>query len=186
MGKIKNNVVTRGFSGKFGDDLVFRQLDNQTVFSRHTPITKGPSQQQSAVRSKFTQASMFASAAIDNPQASQEYKLMAELQGLKSAYLAALTDYLTLPEIGGIFTEAYTGQVGDLFSITDKVPYKIKEIDVTIVGANGSVVESGKATPNQLKWRYAATVANPQVKGSKIVLVTRDRRGKESTLEQLL
>jgi hypothetical protein len=28
MGKIKNNVVTKGFSGKFGDDLVFRQVDD--------------------------------------------------------------------------------------------------------------------------------------------------------------
>ena len=26
MGKIRNNVVAKGFSGKFGDDLMFRQV----------------------------------------------------------------------------------------------------------------------------------------------------------------
>src|SRR5687767_3910071 len=117
MGKIKNNVVTKGFSGKFGDDLVFRQLDNETIFSKRGTLTGAPTEKQSAARDRFTQAAMFASVAIDNPQASQTYKLMAKAQGLKSAYLAALTDYITQPEIGGVFTVAYTGQVGDLFSI---------------------------------------------------------------------
>ena len=112
--------------------------------------------------------------------------MMAELQGLKSAYLAALTDYLTLPEIGSVFTDAYRGTVGDLINIKPKVAFKITEIEVSILRADGSVIESGKAVPSELKWRYAATVANPQVAGSKIVLLARDRRGKESTLQVVL
>ncbi len=186
MGKIKDNVVTKGFSGKFGNDLVFRQVDNQTIFAKRTLVTSAPTEKQTAIRDKFTEASLFASAAIDNPQASQEYKLMAELQGLKSAYVAALTDYLTLPEIGSVFTAGYKGNVGDQLNIKPVVPFKITEIEVSIVLADGSVLESGKASPNELKWRYAATVANAQVKGSKVVLLARDRQGKESTLEQLL
>ena len=186
MGKIKNNVVTKGFSGKFGDDVVFRQVDNKTIFAKRTPITSAPTAQQVAVRSKFTEASHFASAAIDNPQASQDYKLMAELQGLKSAYVAAVTDYLTLPEIGSAFTAAYKGVVGDVINIKAKVPFKITEIEVSILRADGTVLESGKAQPNELKWRYTATVANAQVKGSKLELLARDRQGKESTLEQVL
>jgi len=186
MGKIKNNVVTKGFSGKLGDDIVFRQVDNQTIFAKRTLVTTQPTAGQIAARARFTQASLFASTAIDNPQASQEYKLMAELQGFKTAYLAALTDYLTLPEIGSVFTDAYQGNVGDLINIKGKTAYKIKELHVSILRADGSVLESGNAVPNQLKWRYSATVANAQVKGSKLILLARDRRGKESTFEQVL
>lgn len=186
MGKIKDNVVTRGFSGKFGNDLVFRQVDNQTIFAKRTLVTSAPTEKQSAVRDKFTEASLFASAAIDNPQANQEYKLMAELQGLKSAYVAAVTDYLTLPEIGSVFTGGYKGNVGELLNIKPVTPYKIIEMEVSIELADGSVLETGKALANESKFRYTTTVVNPQVKGSKLVLVARDRQGKESTLTLVL
>jgi len=186
MGKIKNNVVTKGFSGKFGDDLMFRQVDNQTVFVKRSLLPRKSSAQQTAVRNNFAEASNFASNAMNNPQASQDYKLMAEVQGLKSAYLAALTDFLTLPEIGKAFVATYKGNVGDMINIKPKVAYKVVEIEVTILGADGTVLESGKAVPSELKWRYITTVVNAQVKGSKLVMLARDRQGKESTLEQLL
>lgn len=186
MGKIKNNPVTRGFSGKLGDDLVFRQLDNQTIFAKRTLVSSAPSARQKEIRSNFTQASLYASAAIDNPQASQDYKLMAAVLGLKSAYLAAVTDYLTEPEIGSAFTGYYKGRVGDVINITSKLPFKITEIDVSIMLPDGTVLESGKAISSELKWRYVATVANAQVSGSKLVLVARDRLGKEVTFEQTI
>jgi hypothetical protein len=186
MGKIKNNVVTKGFSGKFGDDLVFRQVDNQTIFAKRTLTPISSTARQTEVRNKFTEASLFASGAIENPQASVDYKLMAELQGLKSAYLAAITDYLTMPEIGGVFANAYKGNVGDVFNIKPKAVYKIMDIDVTITDANGVVIESGKAVATELKWKYIATKANAKVTGTKLKLVARDRQGKESVFEQTL
>jgi hypothetical protein len=85
-----------------------------------------------------------------------------------------------------VFTASYKGVAGDMFSIKPRVPYKIIDIDVSIVGANGVVIESGKAMANELKWRYVATAANANVTGSKIVLTARDRRGKESIFERVL
>lgn len=186
MGKVKNNVVTKGFSGKFGEDIIFRQVDNNTFFAKRTSATLTPSAKQSEVRNKFTEASLYASAAVDNPQASLEYKLMAELQGLKSAYLAAITDFLTHPEIASVFTRAYKGHVGDILSIKPKVRHKIIEIEVSIFDANGALIESGRAITHELTWRYTATVENANVSGSKLLLVARDRTGKESTFEQVL
>jgi hypothetical protein len=186
MGKIKNNVVTKGFSGKFGEDITFRQVDGKTVFAKRTLTSVAPSERQTQVRNKFAEASQYAAAAIANPQVGQDYKIMAELQGLKSAYVAALTDFLSQPEIGGLHTRAYTGKVGDMFTMTSKILYKITEIKVTVLRADGTVLESGKAEAIELKWRYVATVANPQVAGTKLVLVARDREGKESTLERVL
>lgn len=186
MGIIKNNVVTKGFSGKFGDDLVFRQLDNKTFFTKRAVSKAAPSTRQLEIRNNFAEAANFASEALDDPQTSRDYKLMAELLGLKSAYLAAVTDYLTPPEIQSVYTARYDGSVGGSLSIKPKVPYKIIDVDVTILRPDNTVLESGKAVANELKWKYQATVENPVVRGSKLVIVTRDRRGQESTFEQVL
>jgi hypothetical protein len=138
------------------------------------------------MRDKFAQASLTASGMLENPQVHQEYKIMAKLQGLRSAYLAAVTDFLTLPEIGGMNTSAYRGKAGDLIAITSLVPYKITEIDVRILTPEGTLLESGKAVAREPKWRYTTKVDNPQVPGSRLIVIARDRQGRESTLERVL
>lgn len=186
MGKIKKNVITKGFSGKYSDDLVFRQVDDQTVFARKSENNAEPSERQREVRDRFTEASIYASGAIDNPQAGPEYEQLAKNQGLKSAYLAALTDFLTEPEITSVFTKAYNGTVGSTINMTSRYPYKITGIDVSIVNADGSVLEAGAALQRASKWRYTTTMANAQIAGTRIVLKSRDRVGNESVLEKVL
>lgn len=186
MGKIKNNVITKGFSGSLGEDITFRQVDGKTIFAKRTLTSSAPTAKQQEVRDKFTEAAMHAGAAIGNPDVEQEYKVLARLQGFKTAYVAAMSDFLTEPEIGGVFTRSYKGNVGDKISMTAKIPYKIKEIDVRILSPDGTVLESGKAVANELKWLYVATVANAQVKGSRLELVARDRLDKEVTMQLVL
>ena len=179
-----NNVLTKGFSGK--PDMAFCRVYNQAIFSKRILSTSSPTMPQSPVRNKFAEASLFASASIDNPQASLEYTLMAELQGLKSAYIAAVIDYLTMPEIGSVFIAAYKGQVCDIINIKPRMAYKVIDMNVSILNANGGVVESGKAVSHELKWWYVATAVNASVTGSKLVIAARDRQGKEATFEQFL
>lgn len=186
MGKIVDNPVTNGFSGKLGKDLVFRQVDGETIFAKRTVIKATASAGQLEIRDKFAEATQFASAVLEIPQASQDYKIMAELQGMKSAYLAAVTDYLTLPKFGHIYYKLYKGNVGDLITITTKVPLKVVEIDVSIVQADGTVVEAGKAEARELKCRYTATVANAAVTGCTLKIVARDRQDQEVTFEKVL
>jgi hypothetical protein len=186
MGKIKNNVVTKGFSGKLGDDLVFRQVDGKTTFAKRTLTNAPPTERQREVRNRFTEASLFAAAAVENPDAGLEYRELANLQGFKTAYLAAMSDFLTRPEIGGVFTLGYKGNAGDQLTMTSRIPYKIKSIDVRILAADGTLLESGVAEPRESKFRYVTTVANPQVAGSRLVLISRDRLNKEVTMEIVL
>lgn len=186
MGKVDANIITKGFRGKYNEDLVFRTMNKQTIFSRRSVNTKPPTPGQLEARNRFNRASHYASSAIAHPQRALDYKVMAEQQGLKSTYLAAMTDYLTLPEITSVFAEEYHGHVGDLITITAKVPFKIIELSVSIQNEAGAVIESGKAVPNEAKWRYVITSANAQVTGSKLVLVARDRQGKTSTVEKVL
>lgn len=186
MGKIKNNVVTKGFSGSLGEDITFRQVDGKTIFAKRTLTSFPATAKQQEVRDKFTEAAMTAGAAVGDPDVEQEYKVLAKLQGLKTAYVAAMSDFLTEPEIGGVFTRSYKGKVGDKISITPRIPYKIKELDVRILNPDDTVLESGKAIANELKWLYVTTVANTQVKGSKLVLTARDRFDKEVTMQLVL
>ncbi len=186
MGKVKNNLVTQGFSGKFGEDITFRQIGGKTFFARRGVSSVPPSARQLEMRNKFSQASMYASQALSNPQVNQHYQLMAKFQGLRSAYLAACADFLTPPEIGGLNTSAYHGKTGDLVTITSLTPYKITEIEIQILTPNGTLLESGKAVVREPKWRYMAKVDNTQVQGSRLIVTARDRQGRTSTLERVL
>src|SRR6478609_3854015 len=105
MGKVDENIITKGFRGKYNDDLVFRRVDHRTIFSRHSVSSKPPTAKQLERQNKFNRASHYASAAIAHPQRELDYKVMAEQQGFRSAYVAALTDYLTLPEITSVFAD---------------------------------------------------------------------------------
>jgi hypothetical protein len=186
MGKIKNNVIMQGFSGMLGQDLIIKQIDGKTYFVSRPTIKTPPSARQTESRSKFTEASLFASTAIENPQEYQHYQLVAQFQKLKSAYVAAMTDFLTLPLVETVFTRAYRGTIGDRITITPKLPYKVTDVQVTIVSADGTELEKGSATINGLKWRYTVTASNAQVQGSRLKLITSDRLGKESVFEQVL
>lgn len=183
MAKVKNNQFIKGASGKLGDDLVYRQVGNETIITKRALITGAPSARQSSQRSRFGEATQFASVAIEHPETSVEYKLMAEVQGLKSAYLAAVTDFLTEPEISTVYTSKYAGKIGDLIIIKPKHLFKITALTVTILNPDGSVLESGAAVANELKWRYTATAATATVAGSKVRLVARDRQDREVVLE---
>jgi hypothetical protein len=183
MGKIKNNPFASSLSGKYGDDLVFRQVGNQTFFVRYAPPATAPTEEQQDRRHRFAEATFFAAAAMQNPQASQYYQIMASLQGVKSAYLAAMRDYLTKPEIGQVDAYRYRGAVGDSLVFTPKVPYKIVHLAVQLLSPSGEELEAGDAQPFGLKWRYYATKANPQLPGSRLIVLAHDRQGKEGRLE---
>jgi hypothetical protein len=186
MGKIKNNLATQGFSGKLGEDIVFRQVGGKTFFAKRGVLSSPPSTLQLQMRDKFAQAALFASGEMDKPHAYQDYKVLAKFQGLRSAYVAAFKDFITLPEIGGLNTSVYRGKAGDLIGITSMVPYKVTEIEIRIFSPDGTVLESGKAVAREPKWRYTARVDNPQVQGSRIIVIGRDRLGRETTLERVL
>jgi hypothetical protein len=186
MAQVKNNQFVKGVSGRLGEDLVYRQVGDQTIVTKRGVITGAPTARQSAIRNRFAEATQFASVAIEHPATSVEYKLMAEVQGLKSAYIAAVADFLTEPEISTVYTSRYMGKIGDVIIIKPKHLYKIVALTVTILKPDGSVLETGAAVANELKWRYTATVNNANVAGSKVRVVAKDRQNKQVVVEVAL
>ncbi|MBT1704917.1 hypothetical protein [Chryseosolibacter indicus] len=186
MGVVKNNLVTKGFSGKMGDDIVFRQVGNQTQFAKAGRRRASFTENQVAQQERFLNAVMYAKSALLDPATKELYVLMAEKAGLRSAYSAAVTDYLTPPKIASVFTGNYQGEVGNTLFIAAVNDFKITEVTLTIQRADNTVVETGAALRDGGSWKYTAAVANAEFMGNKIVVRAKDRLGKEVTFEQLL
>lgn len=180
MGKIKDNKITRSFSGQYGD-LVFRRVGNQTFFARKGVNTKPPSPAQRERRSLFAEAQNYAAQVLEEPGYSEWYSIVAKVNGLRSAQIAAVKDYMSRPEIESVITKGYQGNPGDVIHIRPKMLLKIEKMEVTIYHSGRSVLESGPAIKHELNWKYHATVHNPGIEASQVVVVAYDRLGKSCT-----
>lgn len=186
MGQISSDSITNGFRGAYNEDLVFRRYGNKTFFSRKGKVTTPASAHQQETRNRFTEASCYATTALEDPQTNLAYTLMAEANGLRSAYVAAIKDFMTEPAIETMNTRAYRGAVGQVITFAPQFAFKLVRVTVTIQQADGAIVETGPATPIKQRWQYKATVANQQVTGCSLVLKAYDRLGKEVVVERRL
>lgn len=175
MGKIVDNPITSSFSGKFGSDLVFRKIGNRTFFSRKGVSNKPPTSAQDKNRQIFAEAQNYASKMLADPKYSEWYSIVANVNGMRSAQLAAVKDFMSRPEIKSINTKNYRGSVGDVIHIKPKMLLKIDRIEITLHKRDGSILETGLAVKSEMNWKYICKIANYQVEGSRIAAVAYDK-----------
>jgi hypothetical protein len=147
------------------------------------------SEKQQAQRDRFSQASRFAKSILVVPEAHAEYKLLASKNEFLTPYSAAVSDSLTNPEVTQIDVSAYAGKVGDKIAIRTADEYKFIAVSISILKADGSVLESGNAASTiatRLEWDYAAQQNVAALAGMKIVVKVQDRPGHEITAEKVL
>ena len=179
MAKVKNNIVTQGLSGTLGGQLVFRQTSRGTIVSVAPQAPTGPaSAAQTAQRTRFQQAIIYAKGQAHDPAVQAEYadEAKARNQSLNNVLVA---DYLHAPSIEQVDISAYLGKVDDFISITATDDHAVKSVHVKIENGDGSLVEEGdaqpQADPNQ--WRYTATARNATLAGDKITVTATDNPG---------
>lgn len=186
MASVKDNLLTKGFSGRIGDEIVFRQVGKRTLVAKRprksTLLTPG----QEAQRELFRKAVTFAKTMMLNPEVKADYALRARMAGLASPYSAAVTDYLKQPELTNIDTDYYQGAVGDIIWVIALDDFKLQKVTVVIQRADGTMLESGDAELTNGRWKYEASQANASVVGSKVVVTAIDRPGRTASLEKLL
>ena len=182
MGKILGNNITSSFSGALGDDLVFRRIGGRTFFARKGVNRKPPSPSQNSRRSLFADAQQYASEAMEQPETSEWYSIVAKMNNLRTAQLAAIKDFMSSPEIEIVDEKKYEGRPGNIICIKPKMLLKIEKMEIAIHGADGKMLESGLAMKTGLAWKYRATAINPQVSGSKVIVVAHDRLEKSCTV----
>jgi hypothetical protein len=101
MATVANNVLMNGLSGRFGNTLVFRTMRGKTHVSppARKPDKKKESDAQRGTRTKFSEATQWAQAALLDPQKKEYYRQRAKALKLPNAYTAAITDYMRKPKV---------------------------------------------------------------------------------------
>jgi hypothetical protein len=186
MAKSKNNVVTFGLSGKIGDLLIFSQRGGKTIVSKITQRVDNPSEKQKEQRRKFQQAVIYGRIALADPDAKAAYQASAP-KG-QTAYNVAIADMFRAPDIETIDFSGYTGKAGDTVRIVVKDDFLVKEVRLSIVNDDGTLVEEGNAAsdPSGHVWIYTATQTNANLSGDKITVTVSDLPGNQTQEEQTL
>jgi hypothetical protein len=93
----EHNVITRGATGTFGKQIVFRQRNGKTVMCK--PPCKYPPKTatQVANQERFKRANNFAKAAVKDPERKAHYQSIAKPH--QTAFNAAFQDAYNKPEI---------------------------------------------------------------------------------------
>ncbi|MGB4415636.1 MAG: hypothetical protein WBI53_12245 [Paludibacter sp.] len=187
MAQSKNNIVTHGLSGKMGDLIVFRNRAGKIIVAS-TPRehTGEPTEAQKHQRKRFQEATIYAKIALANPETKEAYKEAAD-EG-ESAYNVAVADFMHAPDIDEIDLSQYAGKVGDTITVTVTDDFKVAEVSVTILNADGTEVEQGLAQSalGGLQWLYTATAVNNSLEGDKIIIRASDLPHNKAEEERII
>jgi hypothetical protein len=187
MAESKNNVITHGLSGKFGDLVVFRQKAGKTLATK-APGERNtePSPAQLAVRQRFQSASVYAKSVNADPAAKEQYAAVAE--NGQTAYNVAFADFFRAPDILEIDLSAYNGQAGQPIRVKVTDDFKVKTVKIQIHNADGSLVEEGLAlqTGDGPDWTYTTMAINASLSGDKITVMATDNPANLTTEELLM
>ena len=177
------NVITRDLHGKFGDQVVFRTKDGETI-TANVPDTYNsrPSAAQLAVRERFHMAVLWARKFLADPDNLAAYAAKAKKR--MTAYSTAIADYLRAPQVTGIDVTGYSGHAGNIIVVKAYDDFKVKEVRVVITGPNGNILEQGACVSDDygVFWTYVATTENDPPQGLVITATAKDNPGNTGTM----
>ncbi len=184
MAKVRNNVIVRGLSGSFGDQMVLKIdkagrtiVSNMPTFDENRDFT--PAQQ--AQHEKFREASAYAKDAKDQTV----YVEKAEGTPM-NPYNIAMADWFHEPEIKEIDLSAWTGQVGQPIRIRAMDDVQVKEVRVAITDEADVLLEQGAAVEGENSWwtyTTSATVGR-SLPNMKVVVSAADLPGHVTQMTQ--
>lgn len=188
MATYKKNSLTKGVSGSFGDEFVFRQVNGKTIMSPTAERLEPWSEKQLAARKRFLNATLYAKAAVANPEMKEEYEAIAKFKHFRSASVAAITDFLTPTALAVAYAHQFDGNVGFPITIVLADNYKGKEMTIAVSNKDGTLIESGSAnfTFGDSAWHYTTTVPYENIEGIKVQVTVKDRVGRIETFEKAL
>jgi hypothetical protein len=163
MAIVKDNILLKLVRGTLGKQLTIYERNGQIIMAtKRGPSRKKPTQKQLAAREKMSIASARAQRALADPEVKAYYAALAGPG--QNAYNMAVRDAYRSLEIQNI-------QVKDEeVVVTAKNEFRVAEVEVKVVDADGVVIENGLATMgwNGVDWHYKAK-ALPA--GGKVIVV---------------
>ncbi len=187
MSTIKKSPTELG--SFLGEELTVRKMKRRVVIKNRPKMKMGPpTKKQEGVQVRFLKAAKYAKRQNEVAESRALYA-----QGItsdkRSAYLVALSDYLSAPKVDAIKANGYKGAVGDVIIIDAHDDFRVVGVNVVLRGNDDVILEEGNAIQDQEDpnlWKYTATVANPSVEGSTIAATAYDKPGNEGLLEKVL
>ena len=178
MAIVKDNILLQFVRGTLGKQLTIYERNGQIIMAtKRGPSRKKPTQKQLEARERMTIASARAQRMMADPEVKAYY---ASLAGPgQNAYNMAVKDAYRSPEIQSIRLEK------EEVVVTAKNEFRIAEVEVKVVDADGVVTESGRAVLgwNGVDWHYKAT-ALPT--GGKVIVEAENLPGRYTVKELLL
>jgi hypothetical protein len=189
MATFKKNALTKGASGSFGNEFVFRQVNGKTIIASLPKKSGKTSPAQLEARKKFFNASLYAKSALANPAMKAEYEAITQFKNLnKSATAAAMADYLTSTQLELAYAHQFDGSVGFPITIVLADNYKGKEMTVAVSNKDGTITESGKASFafGDSAWSYITKVPYANIVGFTVKVTVKDRIGNVMIFDKAL
>jgi hypothetical protein len=183
MAILGQNSILHGARGLLGG-MVFRTVGNRTTVSAAPVFLRSKRKKQSELqqlnRSRFREASAYASDAMRDTVKKGYYWQKARQMKLPNAYTAAITDFMRNAKVQSIDIIRYTGRAGGSIVIDAyRKDFTISEVHVTIGTKTGLEIENGKAVRNTSgKWVYKSSVNTFDPKELIIVAGVMDPLGK--------
>jgi len=100
MARLVKKSPLNGLKGVLGKDLVFRQVNGETIVSYNAGYNRKSSSAQKKTRGKFREAAAYSKAQMLIPGRKAYYKKVAKKLKLPNAYTAAITEYMRKPGTG--------------------------------------------------------------------------------------
>jgi len=178
--KVKLNPMFEQVSGQLGE-LVFREIRGETVASRKPTMSGEPTVEQVAHRERFKQAAAYGKSALANPTVRELYEDAAKDKNIP-IFALTVADFFNAPTIDNVDVSTYTGQVGNLITISARDDFGVATVHVSITDNDnsGNMIESGNAVETAAGsglWVYTATATVPAGTELTVNVVATDRPG---------
>jgi hypothetical protein len=174
-----DNAITKNYHGMMGG-IVFRCRGDMSIMSKRPDCSRVvKTKAQKANMKRFAAATIYGKKVLSDPILREKYEKKKKMY--QSIWNAAISDFMSRPKVQTIDVKDYKGLPGNEISISALDRFKFEAVIVTILNILGQVLESGRAVAMPLsdgmEWVYKATVMNPSLKGSKVVVRVTDLPG---------
>jgi hypothetical protein len=174
-----DNAITKNYHGMMGG-IVFRCMGDKSIMSKRPDCSRVvKTEAQKANMKRFAAATIYAKKVLKDPKRVEYYRKIKK--NYQSVWNAAISDFMSRPKIVTIDLNGYRGLKGNVISVSAWDKFKVEAVNVMIYNDMNQVIESGPAVARSLsggmEWDYKATVVNPSLKGSRVVVRVSDLPG---------
>jgi hypothetical protein len=158
MSKTNNNVITKNYSGKFGDQVVFRNRFGRSIMAKPQKKSTVPrSIVQLENQHSFAHAVAYAKSVIADPALKAKYAKKV-LPG-RTVYNLAISYFMKGKSIDDIDIPTQTEDAGDKIAVKAREVSEVSNVSVKSMETYVTVMEGGYRVPGNISryWEYTGT-----------------------------